>query len=156
METGQYRKRPPTEAAYLSADETELNVVLSLAPRPFVTVIIATAIPAAMRPYSIAVAADSSLRKALSFPAMLRNVAGSREASVKVRTPKLGHQRRQRGALPSVPLRLIGHLPPVVGGLTKHPFGFRVFGFVGQLIALDSAGAKLVCLAHPSPHPSVK
>ena len=40
----------------MRADETDVNVVLSLAPRPFVTVIIATAIPAAMRPYSIAVA----------------------------------------------------------------------------------------------------
>jgi hypothetical protein len=72
------------EAVYLRADETEVNVVLSLAPRPFVTVIIATAMPEAMRPYSIAVAADSSLRKALNFPAMLGNVAGSAEASVKL------------------------------------------------------------------------
>ena len=72
------------EAAYLRADETEVNVVLSLAPRPFVTVIIATAIPAAMRPYSIAVAADASLRKAMSFPAMLGNIAGGCEASVKL------------------------------------------------------------------------
>ena len=55
----------------MRADETEVNVVLSLTPRPFVTEIIATAIPAAMRPYSIAVAADLSLRKALKFPAML-------------------------------------------------------------------------------------
>jgi hypothetical protein len=60
----------PTKAGYLRADETEVNVVLSLAPRPFVTVIIATAIPAAIRPYSIAVAADSSLRKGLNFPSI--------------------------------------------------------------------------------------
>jgi hypothetical protein len=67
---------PPNErgrqlrAAYLRADETEVNVVLSLLPRPFVTAMMATAIPEAMRPYSIAVAADSSLRKALSFPSI--------------------------------------------------------------------------------------
>jgi hypothetical protein len=56
--------------------------------------------------------------------------------------------------LPSEPLCLFGHLPPVVGGLAKHPFGFRVFGFIGQLIALGSAGLKLVCLAHPNPRES--
>src|SRR5580692_10112196 len=38
------------------------NVVLSLVPRPVITGIIATAIPAAIRPYSIAVAAPSSFR----------------------------------------------------------------------------------------------
>jgi hypothetical protein len=72
------------EVAYLRADETEVNVVLSLAPRPFVTAMMATAIPAAMRPYSIAVAADSSLRKALRFPAMRGIIAGGCEASVKL------------------------------------------------------------------------
>src|ERR1700733_9196642 len=66
VETDQH----PTKAGYLRADETEVNVVLSLAPRPFVTVIIATAIPAAISPYSIAVAADSSIRKVLNFPAI--------------------------------------------------------------------------------------
>jgi hypothetical protein len=58
-------------APYLRADETEVNMVLTLAPRPFTTATIATAIPAARRLYSIAVAADSSLRKALRFRAML-------------------------------------------------------------------------------------
>jgi hypothetical protein len=75
-----------THAVYLRADDTEVNVVLTLVPRPFVTATMAMAMPAAMRLYSIAVAADSSLTKALSFPAILGNVAGSREASVKVRT----------------------------------------------------------------------
>ena len=54
------------EAAYLSAADTEENVVLRLVPRPFTTEMMATAMPAAMRPYSMAVAADSSRRKALS------------------------------------------------------------------------------------------
>ena len=47
---------------YFNADETEVNVVLSLEPRPFVTVMMATAMPAAISPYSMAVAPDSSRR----------------------------------------------------------------------------------------------
>src|SRR5215210_3230505 len=39
------------------------NVVLSLVPRPCTTVMIATEMPAAIRPYSMAVAPDSSLAK---------------------------------------------------------------------------------------------
>jgi hypothetical protein len=46
----------------LSADETDVKVVLSLPPSPVTTGMIATAIPVAMRPYSIAVAALSSFR----------------------------------------------------------------------------------------------
>jgi|SRR5580704_8215116 hypothetical protein len=42
------------------------NVVLSLVPRPVITGIIATAIPAAIRPYSIAVAALSSFGKRMN------------------------------------------------------------------------------------------
>jgi hypothetical protein len=42
------------------------NVVLSLVPRPVITGIIATAIPAAIRPYSIAVAALSSFRNRMN------------------------------------------------------------------------------------------
>jgi hypothetical protein len=37
-----------------------LNLVLSLPPIPFTTAMIASAMPAAIRPYSIAVAPDSS------------------------------------------------------------------------------------------------
>src|SRR6516165_5809945 len=40
-----------------------LNVVISLVPRPFTTAMIATEMPAAIRPYSIAVAPDSSFTK---------------------------------------------------------------------------------------------
>ena len=42
---------------------TLLNVVDNFEPRPFTTVMIATEMPAAMRPYSMAVAPDSSLAK---------------------------------------------------------------------------------------------
>jgi hypothetical protein len=63
------RLRPPTERRYFSCDEIEPNFVFSLVPRPFTTAMIATEIPAAIRPYSIAVAPDSSCRKLLSIAA---------------------------------------------------------------------------------------
>src|SRR5580704_9931426 len=50
-------------AAYLRAVETVLKVFFRLVPRPWTTAMIATAMPAAMRPYSMAVAAVSSLKK---------------------------------------------------------------------------------------------
>ena len=50
------------ELAEAIADEVVLKVVLSWLPRPCIAVIAATAMSAAMRPYSIAVAPDSSLR----------------------------------------------------------------------------------------------
>ena len=56
----------PPKAAYLRADETEVNVVLSFVPRPLVTVIIATAIPAAIRPYSMAVACYAAAANCLA------------------------------------------------------------------------------------------
>jgi hypothetical protein len=46
-----------TEAAYFNCDEIEEKVVLSFVPRPFTTLMIATEMPAAIRPYSMAVAA---------------------------------------------------------------------------------------------------
>src|SRR5579863_1205094 len=65
------RLRPPAGAfsqysereAYLSWLEIELKVEFSLLPRPFTTAIMATEMPAAMRPYSMAVAPDSSFMK---------------------------------------------------------------------------------------------
>jgi hypothetical protein len=42
---------------------TLLNVFDNFEPRPFTTVMIATEMPAAIRPYSMAVAPDSSLAK---------------------------------------------------------------------------------------------
>jgi hypothetical protein len=55
-------KRPPQLAAsfYFSEELTEENTVFRLLPKPFTAAIIASAIPAAIRPYSIAVAPDSS------------------------------------------------------------------------------------------------
>lgn len=70
----------------MSADEIVENVVLRWVPRPVITGIIATAIPAAIRPYSMAVAADSSFRKAMRFRRIMgRSVAHAPKASVKLR-----------------------------------------------------------------------
>src|SRR5580704_18304618 len=49
--------------AYLRAVETLEKVFFRLVPRPWTTAMIATEIPAAMRPYSMAVAPDSSFTK---------------------------------------------------------------------------------------------
>lgn len=43
-------------AVYFNCDEIEENVVSSLVPKPLTTAMMATEIPAAIRPYSIAVA----------------------------------------------------------------------------------------------------
>ena len=68
MERGSTRRgqRPPTDAAYFNCVETDEKVVLSLVPRFLVTAIIAKAIAAAIKLYSIAVAADLSRRKSLT------------------------------------------------------------------------------------------
>jgi hypothetical protein len=58
---------PPTEAAYFSPDETDPNVVFRFVPVLFKAPMIATAMPDAMSPYSMAVAPDSSAKNALSF-----------------------------------------------------------------------------------------
>ena len=50
-----------SKVGYLSAVWTVPKVVFRLVPRPFTTEMIATEIPAAMSPYSMAVAPDSSL-----------------------------------------------------------------------------------------------
>jgi hypothetical protein len=44
---------------YFSELLIDVNLVFSLAPRPFTTLMIASEMPAAIRPYSIAVAPDS-------------------------------------------------------------------------------------------------
>jgi hypothetical protein len=54
------RARPTATVAYLRELFIEVNLVLSLAPSPFTTEIIASEMPAAIRPYSIAVAPVSS------------------------------------------------------------------------------------------------
>jgi hypothetical protein len=48
---------------YFSELLIELNLAFRVVPRPLTTAMIARAIPAAIRPYSIAVAADSSRTK---------------------------------------------------------------------------------------------
>ena len=55
---------PLTRHNYLSWVEMLVKLVLSEVPNPFTTAMIPTAIPAAIRPYSMAVAPDSFLRKA--------------------------------------------------------------------------------------------
>jgi hypothetical protein len=57
------RDRAANPQRHLSWVEIELNVDLSFVPRFDTTAMIASEIPAAIRPYSIAVAADSSFRK---------------------------------------------------------------------------------------------
>jgi hypothetical protein len=44
-----------------------LNLLLKLLPRPLTTVMIAIEMPAAMRPYSMAVAPDSSAKNCLKM-----------------------------------------------------------------------------------------
>jgi hypothetical protein len=51
---------------YFNAVWTLVNVVLSFEPSPWTAAMIATEIPAAIRPYSIAVAADSSFANLIS------------------------------------------------------------------------------------------
>jgi hypothetical protein len=50
---------------YFSEVLTELNTVFRLVPRPLTAAMIARAIPAAISPYSMAVAADSSAKNLL-------------------------------------------------------------------------------------------
>src|SRR5437868_8709200 len=49
--------------AYLSEVLIEVNLLFRLVPRPLTTAMIASEMPAAIRPYSIAVAPDSSFTK---------------------------------------------------------------------------------------------
>ena len=53
-------------AAYFIAVETDEKVLFKLVPRAWTVAMIATAMPAAMRPYSIAVAPVSSARKRIT------------------------------------------------------------------------------------------
>jgi hypothetical protein len=48
---------------YFSEELMDVNCVFRVVPRPLTTAIMASAIPAAIRPYSIAVAPDSSDKK---------------------------------------------------------------------------------------------
>jgi hypothetical protein len=58
-------KNAPEMGGYFSELLMLSNFVLSVVPRPFTTEMIAIEIPAAIRPYSMAVAPDSSLKNDL-------------------------------------------------------------------------------------------
>jgi hypothetical protein len=71
--TGSYL---PSPRAYLRAVETLVNVVLSWVPKACTVAMIATAMPAAIRPYSIAVAPCSSLSKRFNMACALSSWSG--------------------------------------------------------------------------------
>lgn len=58
------------DCTYFNCDDIDEKVPLSLVPTPLTMLIIAIEMPAAMRPYSMAVAAVSSLRKARNLCSM--------------------------------------------------------------------------------------
>ena len=79
--TVQGRKKPPAEIRglwlrngntnYFNDVETVEKVVFKLVPRAWTVAMIATAIPAAIRPYSMAVAPVSSARKRITSVVMM-------------------------------------------------------------------------------------
>jgi hypothetical protein len=71
------------DAAYFNCDEIDEKVVLSFVPRPFTTAMMAMEIPAAIRPYSMAVAPDSSAKNWRNFVSMPGRVGYSSKALVK-------------------------------------------------------------------------
>ena len=83
---------------HFNCDEIDENVVLSLVPRPLTTLIMATEMPAAIKPYSMAVAPDSSFRKALSFLIIPNLWTISSKPSVKSTPRKSGLSRRTTDA----------------------------------------------------------
>jgi len=70
------------EAPYFNCDEIDENVVLSFGPIPYTVAMIASAMPLAIRLYSMAVAPDSSPELAKLCEHRGR-VSYSRKASVK-------------------------------------------------------------------------
>jgi hypothetical protein len=74
----QFGNRRAMSALYFNAFFTVPKVELSFVPSPCTTVMIATEIPAAMSPYSIAVAPDSSAQKRLNKAIIVRrSVSGT-------------------------------------------------------------------------------
>jgi hypothetical protein len=57
------REKQQTVTDYFNDPLIEVNFSFRVVPRPFTAAIIASEIPAAISPYSIAVAPDSSLKK---------------------------------------------------------------------------------------------
>ena len=68
--------------SYFSELLIDVNFVLSLVPIPFTTAMIASAIPAAIKPYSMAVAPDSSARN-LRTVFMAATIGRKTESAVK-------------------------------------------------------------------------
>lgn len=60
---------------YFNEELIEVNLVLSLVPRPLTTAMIARLMPAAIRPYSMAVAPVSSARNARMIFCMIEHYA---------------------------------------------------------------------------------
>ena len=59
-----------------------VNLVLSEVPRPFTTAMIATEIPAAIKPYSIAVAPELSFKKRITMLFIRRSTVGGNDYNV--------------------------------------------------------------------------
>src|SRR5262245_2698851 len=76
--TARSRARP---RSYLRPFCTDEKPVLRSEPTPLMTVMIATEIPAAIRPYSMAVAPDWSRRKRMNMDTLLTGSAGTSERS---------------------------------------------------------------------------
>ena len=70
-------------------DETLLKVVFSWLPRPCIAAIAATAISAAIRPYSIAVAPRVSRQSVSSFTIIIRSPVIKKGGETYVRRPRL-------------------------------------------------------------------
>jgi hypothetical protein len=63
-------KKQVSHGGYFNCDEIEEKVVLSFGPMPFTVAIMASAMPPAIRLYSMAVAPDSSAKNWRSFSVM--------------------------------------------------------------------------------------
>ncbi len=100
---------------YFNCVETEENVELSLVPRHFTTAMIATEMPAAIRPYSIAAAPNSSLRNFL-----INRVSGysQRRAASSRNILSLNYINSETRT--GLPLR---ELQPICANLAAHEWG---------------------------------
>jgi hypothetical protein len=67
MRAGDFHPRI-AKTSYFSEVLTEVNTVFRLLPRPFTAAMMASAMPAAISPYSIAVAPDSSEKNFKTVP----------------------------------------------------------------------------------------
>jgi hypothetical protein len=84
---------------YFSDELIEANFVLSLEPSPFTAEMIASAMPAAINPYSIAVAPDSSARNAFKTLIILDAPSKSMSRSETHRKPRANSGMRPDSAL---------------------------------------------------------